>query len=278
MRDQPSDIIEQSKRLLAVAKKAAVGVQDYLEGAFRSDMDLGFKRDAHDVVTIHDKASEEKISKIIMAEAPDSRIVGEEGGVKGNGSVCWYVDPIDGTANFARGIASWCVSIGAVIDDQVVAGVILDPIARNLFAADLTGATLNGRPMVSRASPDEKRGVILSSFPGANHFKVFGKEPVLEAQFRMVSTYQTVRNPGSTALNLASVAAGWADATMGFRTNPWDIAAGILLVEQAKGRFVGYRDGKPVAQAHLANEYFAIGNDADYPTLTGVVQGLSAIV
>ena len=94
---------------------------------------------------------------------PDSTIVGEEDGAEGTGRVAWYVDPIDGTANFARGLASWCVSVGAVIGDEIVAGAIVGPLGGNVFSADRGGAWLKGPPLRSRAVEDERRAALITA-------------------------------------------------------------------------------------------------------------------
>jgi myo-inositol-1(or 4)-monophosphatase len=211
---------------------------------------------------------------VIMADAPDSTIVGEEGGAQGSGSVRWYVDPIDGTSNFARGIAHWCVSIAATLDGRSVAGVVYDPVARNLFSAHLGAATLNDKPLVSRAFPDERSATLVTSFPNPRHLNVLGPKG-LDAFRELVDGFRTVRNLGSGALSLATVAAGWADATIGFRTNPWDIAAGMLILEQAGGRYLTYRNGEPDLSPVMAPDYCAVGKGAGYPVLERIVRDLS---
>src|SRR4051812_31346606 len=100
-----------SARLLEAATRAALKVRDPLLAAFRSAMAVDYKVDLHDVVTVHDKQSEATIAASILSDVPDSMLLGEEGGLIGEGSIQWYVDPIDGTSNFARGLAFWCVSI-----------------------------------------------------------------------------------------------------------------------------------------------------------------------
>jgi myo-inositol-1(or 4)-monophosphatase len=268
--------LAESARLLGVARNAALGVADELRAAFRSAMHYDYKRDLHDIVTAHDRASEERISAFIFSQVPDSTFVGEEGGRQGGGRVTWYVDPIDGTTNFARGIANWCVSIAAVADGELLAGVILDPVACNLFSADRSGAWLNGSPLAARAYPEEERAVLLTSFPNARHVEDYG-QPVFEAQAELLDAFLATRNLGSGALQLAHVAAGWADATLGFSTNAWDVAAGILILEQAGGRFVGLDRGTDFAPSLLASDYFGVGRDADYPTLDRVARRVSAL-
>ncbi|THF54427.1 inositol monophosphatase family protein [Ollibium composti] len=267
--------LPQSERLLAVAKMAAHSVEDQLRTAFRSVMAFDTKRDFHDIVTEHDRASEERIASVIFREVPDSAMVGEEGGRRGSGNVVWYVDPIDGTSNFARGIAYWCVSIAAAVDDEIVAGVVFDPMAGNLFSASLGGAWLNGRPLAAQAFAEERQATLLTSFPNARNINDLGAM-VYGCQAELLRAFQVTRNLGSGALNLAHIAAGWSDATLGLSTNPWDVAAGILILRQAGGRYCGFDGGIESEPTHLASDYFATGGGADYPTLEQVARTLSA--
>lgn len=267
--------IDESRHLRSLAERAARSVGDQLRAAFRSPMDKDFKRDAHDIVTLHDKAAEEKIVKVLLVDCPDSVIVGEEGGTRGAGRVEWHIDPIDGTSNFARGIALWCVSIAAVVDNTTIAGVVFDPVSGNLFHADLTGAWLGDDPIHVHAAGDEMRATIVSSFPNAKDTWLFGST-AFDAQARLIEAFQAVRNLGSGALNLAHVAAGWADATMGFYTNSWDIAAGGFILRQAGGKFYALERGLPVEPYFSAPDYYAIGGDVTYKTLSGVMQEWSA--
>lgn len=266
---------ELSQELRQIAIRAAEGVSEQLRAAFRAPMEKRTKRDAHDIVTLHDQAAEKAIVQSLLADYADSSIVGEEGGTHGDGRVHWHIDPIDGTSNFSRGIALWCVSIAAVIDDAVVAGVILDPMTGNVFSADLTGAWVNDEPLRVNAAEREIDATIVSSFPNAKDTWLFG-DTAFELQKRLLEEFQAVRNLGSGALNLAHVAAGWADATMGFYTNSWDIAAGSFILTQAGGSFTGLRMGQDATPAHEAADYFAVGGRMRYPTLEGVLRDWSA--
>ncbi|MEU8382408.1 inositol monophosphatase family protein, partial [Streptosporangium sp. NPDC048865] len=130
--------------LSAVAAEAARAVGDRLRGAFRSRPAVETKMDFHDPVTEHDRAAEEIIREVIGRRVPGSTIIGEEGGSEGSGEIRWYVDPIDGTANFAAGLPFFCVSVAAAVGDEVVAGVVYDPVRDDEFRADLGGAWCNG--------------------------------------------------------------------------------------------------------------------------------------
>lgn len=252
-----TDLVAFSRHLAEVAVAAAELVESPLRDAFRSEMDVAFKRDEHDPVTEHDRRAEEHIRELLLGRVPDSSVVGEEAGhsQSGTGDVEWFVDPIDGTANFARGLAFFCTSVGAVVDGQVVAGAILDPIAGNLFHADLDGAYLNGRPLHSSGVAEESRALLICSYPNARDLAADGAQG-LGWFAELVRRYGTVRRPGSAALSLAHVAAGWADAAVGTSVSAWDVCAARLIVTQAGGHyrpFGGTGFDQPRYAAHTAD-------------------------
>jgi myo-inositol-1(or 4)-monophosphatase len=238
-------------------------------------MAIGTKRDAHDIVTAHDRASEAAIAARIRAAVPGSTVVGEEGGRQGEGRVVWYVDPIDGTTNFARGLPGWCVSIAAEVDGAIVAGVVHVPVTGETFRADLSGAWLHDTPLVAAARPREAEAVMLTSFPAARHYDELGDADAAAAHRALADAFLALRDPGTGALQLAWVAAGWADATLGFMTNPWDVAAGALILARAGGSFVALSGGETVREAARADDYYGVGAGADYPTLDRVARAVS---
>lgn len=245
-----------SQRLRSIAAEAVQLVSPGLARAFRGFMDIDYKRDQHDPVTEYDRQAEKTIAEFLTGEIPGSSVVGEEDGVRtGSGGVTWYVDPIDGTANFAHGLAFFCTSIGVVVDDAIVAGAILDPIAGHLFTADLTGAWLNGEPLSSRGVSAEARALLITSYPNARALAEDGAEG-LGLYGELVAGYGTVRRTGSAALSLCHVAAGWADAAMGTSVSAWDICAAQLIVTQAGGQYVGFGGtgwNQPRYAAHTAD-------------------------
>lgn len=267
-----------SRLLGETARRAVEKVREPLLAAFRSQMEVDFKRDRHDPVTEHDRRAEAMIRDLIFKEVPDSTFMGEEGGSTGDGEVHWYVDPIDGTANFARGLAFWCVSVGAVIGDEIVAGAILDPVTGNLFEATTEGATLNGKPMQSRAVRQEKQAVLITGYPVSRDFEIDGEAQALARFGELTKTYATLRRPGSAALSLAHVAAGWVDAAAGFSVNPWDVTAAILIVQKAGGTYRPYdlSAGKTGSRIFEMPAYVATGQGADYPVLTRIADEIAA--
>ncbi len=274
----PETRLERSKRLAEIARGAARQVREPLLKAFRSDMVVDYKRDLHDVVTIHDKRAEASIRDFIFAQEPNSAMLGEEGGQVGDGDIQWYVDPIDGTSNFARGLAFWCVSIAAVERGEVMAGVVYDPVAEMMFSADLEQAYLNGEVLSSQAVDDETRATLITGYPVSRDFRLDGREVALANLGEFVETFSTLRRPGSAALSIAHVAAGWADAATGFGVNSWDVAAATLILKNAGGRYEPLTLGKVPADApdFMCPGYIATGAGGDYPTLQRVARTISA--
>lgn len=224
--------------LLDIASEAARAVGEPLRKAFRSRPPVDTKRDFHDPVTEHDRAAEETIREVILSHRPDSVIVGEEGGTTGSGEVTWYVDPIDGTANFAAGIPFFCVSIAAAVDGELVAGVVYDPVREDEFTASTEGAWCNATPLRSRGAARDREAMLLSSYPTPRDLEQHG-QAALERYAGLITSFAAVRRLGSAALKLAHVAGGWADVAYGRLSHPWDVAAGALLVRQAGGVYLG---------------------------------------
>lgn len=250
------DDIARSAELGEVAVRAAESVSDQLRSAFRAPLTIEYKRDRHDPVTEHDRAAEARIRQVILAEVPGSVIVGEEDGTSGEGDVTWFVDPIDGTANFAAGLPFWCTSIGAVVGGRIVAGVVLDHVRGDLFSASLLGSWCNGVRLRSSGAVEESTATILTSYPDPRQLAADG--PVALERFgAMVEHFGSLRRPGSAALKLAHVAAGWSDIALGLGVSPWDVCAGILLVEQAGGRYHTFGPAGPAARPWEARNYLA---------------------
>lgn len=265
----------ESRRVTEVAIAAARAAGAIALRGFRSaDLRVEVKTDLHDPVTDFDRACEQRIREMILAAYPESTIVGEEGGTStGAGSLTWYVDPIDGTANFARGIAMWAVSIGVARDGELVAGVVYDPVSDQLFWADDRGAFLGDEPLQGRGATAPERATVALNFPLARDLVHF-PELALEQYARVTRRFAQVRGLGSTCIALCWVAAGWIDATVSFETHPWDVAAASLIVRRAGGAYLGYRDGAavPEASAHLAPHYYAAVADGEFEILHEIMR------
>ena len=228
------DVDALSTRLVEIATRAALDAGAYVvdyAGRVVADEKLGF----FDPVTECDRQSERMIAEQIFHYHPDSTLIGEEGGRRGEGAVHWFVDPIDGTVNFVAGIPFFCISIAAALGDRMLAGVVYDPVRRELMAASTAGATLNGEPIRCTGSATDAGATVLTDFPKSGGRVGPGD---LERFGALVDSFRAVRRLGSTALHLAYVACGRAEATFAINTNAWDLAAGMFLVQQAGGRYL----------------------------------------
>ena len=197
---------------------------------------------ATDLVTETDSASEEAILKIIREAFPQHAILGEEGGVSGdtNSDYLWCVDPLDGTTNFAHGYPSFAVSVACVRHAVPVAGVVVEFaggkgawVTKTYAASRNGGATLNGTPIACSRVDEVTRSLLVTGF-GYEHDEAWSANLDLFRHFTDVS--QGVRRLGAAAVDLCHVAAGCIEGYWEYRLKPWDVAAGVLIVEEAGGR------------------------------------------
>lgn len=267
--------IDLAARLRLIALEAARKAAPLLRDAFRTSVLRENKTNAHDLVTAFDKRSEHIIREHLLAAETDSWVLGEEGGVSGEGSIQWIVDPIDGTSNFTHGIAFFCISIAAARDGQLLAGVVLDPMAQLEFSADAQHAYLNSEILHPAQRPDQAHANLMTDYPSAEALEVDGTLGLTEFG-SWVTEFATVRRKVSAALALAHVAAGWCDVTLGLDTKPWDIAAGALLVRRAGGSYLPYRYDDRELPDYAAPCFIALGPGANYPAATESVQRIIA--
>jgi myo-inositol-1(or 4)-monophosphatase len=200
---------------------------------------LPAKREVHvkglrDIVTDADLAAEKAIVEIIRARFPDHALLTEETfSHASEAPYVWVVDPLDGTTNYSRRFPIFCVSIGVLQRGQLAAGVVYDPLRQQLFAAERgRGATLNGQPLHVSAFDRVAHAVIGLDWAHAHQ----DRRQVLALLGQIAPACGTVRGIGSAALGLCYVAAGWLDAYFNVSLKPWDMAAGLLLIEEAGGR------------------------------------------
>jgi myo-inositol-1(or 4)-monophosphatase len=222
------------KTPLQTAIEAALAAGDLLRENFGGTLDVN-AFEAHDIKLELDVRSQDLITQKILAQFPDHAILGEEG-VAGSADspFQWVVDPIDGTVNYFYGVPHFCVSIALKHGDDITAGVILDPMRNELWAAE-KGAptTLNGKP-VRVSQRTRLRDAILSVGFSKTKATINAGMPLLE---HYVQRARKCRLMGSAALDLAYVACGRLDAYIEQAVSLWDVAAGKLLVEGAGGIF-----------------------------------------
>jgi myo-inositol-1(or 4)-monophosphatase len=188
----------------------------------------------HDFVSEVDRMAEEDIIRTVRRSYPDHAILAEESGSSGEAEYVWIIDPLDGTTNFLHGFPVFCVSIAVMHRGRLEHGVIYDPMRQELFTASRgTGATVDGRRMRVSETRLLENSLIGTGFPykpGAQHLDAYIE--MLKAAMRETSG---VRRPGAAALDLAYVAAGRLDGFWEMGLNLWDVAAGVLMIQECGG-------------------------------------------
>lgn len=197
------------------------------------------------LVTEADLASEALIVERIKSHFPRHAILAEEAGnavVTGeDGGHKWIIDPLDGTTNYAHGYPCFCVTIALEHEGEVVLGVTYDPTRDELFTAEKgRGATLNGKPIRVSRTDELGNALLVTGFP----YDIKHREKFARHLTEFLLTSRGVRRDGSAAIDLAYVACGRFDGFWEEGLNPWDVAAGKLLIEEAGGTVSNY-DGSP---------------------------------
>lgn len=215
--------------LLAAASAAARAASDLLREA-RPDR-IKSKSSPRDLVTEWDMKSEELIRKVLEEHAPGIPVIGEEGGGVATDEVCWLVDPIDGTVNFAHGLPLWCVSIAATKGNEILAGVVVAPLLGWWFEATAGGGARDANgPLHVSAIDRVDQALLATGFP----YEMTGDNN-LDRWNHMMRTAGSCRRLGSAAIDLCLVAKGAFDGHWETRLQPWDLAAGVLIIREAGG-------------------------------------------
>lgn len=219
-----------------------------------------------DVVTQADHESEAAIRELIASRHPDHVVLGEEQGQDREGVFRWIVDPLDGTVNYAHGFPFYAVSIGLEAQGEVVLGVILDTARGDLFTATRGGgAYMNGRPIRVSARATLVGSLLATGFP----YDVNKDAENVTYFQRALAKGLMVRRPGAAALDLAYVAAGRLDGFWEVKLNPWDVAAGWLIITEAGGTVTGLQ-----GEAYrLGNRYLVASNGLIHSALLDTIHG-----
>jgi myo-inositol-1(or 4)-monophosphatase len=194
-----------------------------------------------DLVTAADRASEKLVVERLTSHFPSHGIVAEEGGGHESASeYCWYVDPLDGTTNFAHSFPMFNVTLALERAGELIAGCVYDPLRDEMFSAELgSGAYLNNRRIRVSKTARLADALFATGFPSVKRHKNVN----VHFYYQVAMASHGVRRAGSAALDLAYLASGRLDGFWEFGLSPWDMAAGILLVREAGGRVSDMRDG-----------------------------------
>ncbi len=270
--------VEDSFVFAGEAEKIAREAGALLREFYGKGVETEYKGDV-DLVTEADRSSEKLIVERLNAAFPSHGVYGEEGTRTGlESEYRWYVDPLDGTTNFAHGFPAFCVVLGlerrakglaADADGEMVAGVVYDPLRDEMFSAEKgKGAWLNGRAIHVSKTATLQESLTGTGFPSKKRHD----NPNVYFYSEVTLRSHGVRRAGSAGLDLAYVSCGRLDGFWEFNLNPWDTSAGVLLVEEAGG-MVTHFDGGPFTldsrevlatngliggeMAHLFTEMFA---------------------
>ena len=219
------------EKIIEISKEAGKIIRD----GFRTKLTLEYKSNSSDFVTNIDKAAEYKIINFIKKEYPTHSILAEESGTENNGSkFTWVIDPLDGTMNFAHGLPIFSVSIGVMKNKVIIAGVIYDVMNNLIFSSEKgSGAFQNGRRIMVSENSDLTKSLLVTGFP----YNIKDNPDFAIERFNnFLMNARGVRRLGSAAIDLCYVANGTFDGFWEVNLQPWDMCAGMLLIEEAGGR------------------------------------------
>ncbi len=238
----PAPVNPEWERLEKLAAEAAEVAASLLRSQTRDQLQISAKSSRTDLVTDMDVACEAAIVEFLAARRPADGVMGEEGsGRDGTSGVRWIIDPIDGTVNFVYGHPGFGVSVAAEADGEVVAGAVVDPVLKEVFAAHRGGgARLNGNPITVRPNGQPALALVATGF-SYQHERRKRQAEILGELLPLIGD---IRRVGGAAVDLCTVACGRVDAFFEVGLNPWDYAAGALIAEEA-GAVVQDLNGGP---------------------------------
>ena len=246
--------------LLNVAVMAARRAGAVLGRNFNKRDKLTVEKKGHnDFVSSADLAAERAIIDVIHKHYPDHAIHAEESGVQGESDHVWIIDPLDGTTNYLHGFPVFAVSIGLQINGRLEHAVVYDPMREELFTASRgVGAQLDDRKIRVSGNKDLERALIGTGFPFRQADAELG--PYLSMLEKVIKNTSGVRRPGAAALDLCYVACGRLDAFWETGLQPWDLAAGTLIIREAGG-IVSALDG---GENHMETGHVLAGTPRIY--------------
>ncbi|MEY2718641.1 MAG: inositol-monophosphatase [Bacteroidota bacterium] len=252
--------------LLHFAEEAAHIAGTILREGFGKPLLAESKEGMHNLVTEYDLRAESAIIHHLKSRTPEASFLAEESGQEQNGNnLTWVIDPLDGTVNFAHGIPIFCVSIAAVMHDTIVCGAIYNPLTNEMFSAlSMGGAYLNGSSLRVSSTQHLEDSILVTGFP----YNVADNPLGCIDQFAaVVGKGLPVRRLGSAALDLAYTAAGRFDGFWESILQPWDMAAGVLLVQESGG-----------CVTHYAGVPFALSRNSIIATNGNIHEALSSLL
>ena len=253
--------------MLSIAVKAARRAGSLINRATQ-DLDLITveRKGVSDYVSEVDRMAEKAIVETLLEAYPDHAILAEEGGAQGQSDYLWIIDPLDGTTNFLHGFPQFAVSIGLQIKGVLNLAVIYDPTRNELFTATRgNGAHLNDRRLRVSKQTRLQESLIGTGFPYRDFTYL---DDYLKMFRELLPKTAGLRRPGCASLDLAYVAAGRYDGFWEAGLKPWDIAAGVLLIQEAGGLVTDFDGG----ENYMATGNVVGGNPKVFSQLLQVIQ------
>lgn len=226
-------------KIIEIAREAG----EIIREGFGSNFQIDIKTGENNLVTEIDKKSEKTIIDFIKKDFPDHSILAEESGKDfRSGDFLWVIDPLDGTTNFAHGLPYFSVSIGLQRGEEIIAGVIYDVMLNRMYAAEKgSGTYCNDKKVFVSTNDKLERSLLVTGFPYDVEDQI---DRAVDLFGEFVKRSRAVRRLGSAAIDMAYVAAGIFDGFWEEKLNPWDVCAGIILVEEAGGKISDYKGNK----------------------------------
>jgi myo-inositol-1(or 4)-monophosphatase len=225
--------------IISISKTAG----ELIRSKFRSNFNIQFKSNETDLVTEVDKASEKIITDFINKKYPDHSILAEESGeTKKSSEYRWVIDPIDGTTNFAHGLPIFSVSIGVQKNNETLYGVIYDVMQDIVYSAEKgKGAFANDKQIHVTGNDILRRSVLVTGFP---YNIAENPDNAMEIFASLTRAARGIRRLGSAAIDMCYVACGVFDGFWEVSLKPWDMCAGMLIVEEAGGKITNFNGEK----------------------------------
>ncbi len=248
------------------ARSASKVLFSYLENLAKLQVDV---KGHNDFVTAADKSAEKEIIAVIQETYPDHAFLGEESGMIGESEYVWVIDPLDGTTNFIHGFPSFGISIALMHKGKALHGVIYDPLTNELFTASKgAGAYCNNRRLRVSNAAGLKGSLVGIGFPYREPDKIVLCNDIVANIFPHIAGFRVT---GSAVLTLAYVAAGYLDAAFWLASlSPWDIAAGVLIVQEAGGLVSNFAGSEEFTSGEIV-----VGSPKPFKGLLQVINKLS---
>jgi myo-inositol-1(or 4)-monophosphatase len=251
MSPREADRAVDARDLMRIAEAVALEAGELIRRRRREGVEVaGTKSTATDVVTKADHESENLVRDRIRSVRPDDGLVGEEGAsASGSSGVTWVIDPIDGTVNYLYDIPAYAVSIAAELNGQVIAGAVVNPVSGETWTAWRGGgAYLNGERIWVRPTHRLAEALVVTGFGYADKRRAAQAEVL----HKVIASIRDVRRSGVASVDLCWVAMGRVDACYERGLKPWDVAAGLLIAEEAGAKVGGLHGARPSEELVIA--------------------------